>query len=79
MSDDAPRNLTDADIAALGHAIVEPVAALIKAQLVEDFQLEIGRGVIAWARRAIFGILFALAIWGASHFYTVTDTAPHQH
>lgn len=61
------RTLTDADILALVQALRKPVATEIKNQMIDDFQLDLGRSVIVWARRATFSILIALAIWAASH------------
>ena len=70
MPEEMPtRNLTDADVAALSRALTQPVAQAIKVQLVEDFQLEVGRTVIIWFRRTLIGLIIALAIWASSHAY----------
>lgn len=55
----AQRTLTDADVKA--------IVALLKEELVEDFYGEVGRGVWAWIKRAVFGLLLAFAIYAAAH------------
>ena len=45
MGDDT-RLLTDADVSA--------IVSELKRQLAEDFQLEVGRGVIAWLKRGLW-------------------------
>ena len=55
MSDD-DRLLTDADVKA--------IADELKKGLLKDFQLEVGRGVIYWAKRLAVLILLLLAVYG---------------
>lgn len=73
-----PRTLTDADVAALATALIKPVATEIKAQMVEDFKLDIGGMVIVWFRRAALGLIISLAVWGAAHALGYLDTAAHR-
>lgn len=54
MSED--RNLTDGD--------VEAIVAELKEQLVTDFYGEVGRGIWAWVKKALFVLLFVLALQG---------------
>ena len=54
MSDD--RNLTDAD--------VEAIVAELKEQLVTDFYGGVGRGIWGWVKKALFVLLFLLALQG---------------
>lgn len=56
MSD--PRNLTDAD--------VEAIVAKLKNELVEDFYGDLGRGVWAFVKKALIGLLLLLAIYGVA-------------
>lgn len=53
MSD---RNLTDADV----QAIVDK----LKTELVEDFYGDLGRGVWAFIKKALIGLLLVLAVYG---------------
>lgn len=55
--DKGNRSLTDADAKA--------IATELKKQLFKDLQLEVGRGVIFWAKRVFVLILLILAIYGA--------------
>lgn len=55
MGDDG-RKLTDDDVAA--------IVALLKQQLLTDFYGEVGRGVWGWVKKALFVILFVLALQG---------------
>lgn len=50
------RKLTDAD--------VEAIVTELKAQLVEDFEREVGRGFWAWIKKALFLVLLLLAVQG---------------
>lgn len=54
MSDD--RNLTDKD--------VEAIVDSLKEKLVTDFYGEVGRGFWGWVKKAIFVLLFILALQG---------------
>ena len=56
MSDD--RKLTDEDTIA--------VATELKRQLVQDFRLEVGMGVLALAKKALIWLLLILAIYGVT-------------
>lgn len=53
-----PRNLTDAD--------VEAIVAKLKTELVEDFYGDLGRGVWAFVKKALIGLLLLLAIYGVA-------------
>lgn len=73
------RTLTDADIQALKDALVTPVADAIRAQMVKEFQLDVGKAVIIWAKRAIIGLLILIAIWSTTHFSDyIPQPLPHQ-
>ena len=52
------RTLTDADVKA--------IVTLLKAELVEDFYGEVGRGVWSWIKKAVIGLLLAFAIYAAA-------------
>ena len=54
MSED--RNLTDADVTA--------IVSELKEQLVTDFYGEVGKGLWAWVKKALFVLLFILALQG---------------
>lgn len=54
MSDD--RNLTDKD--------VEAIVDSLKEKLVTDFYGEVGKGLWAWVKKALFVLLFILALQG---------------
>lgn len=56
MSD--PRNLTDAD--------VEAIVAKLKNELLVDFYGDLGRGVWAFVKKALIGLLLLLAIYGVA-------------
>lgn len=53
-----PRNLTDAD--------VEAIVAKLKTELVEDFYGDLGRGMWAFVKKALIGLLLLLAIYGVA-------------
>lgn len=53
------RNLTDAD--------VEAIVDRLKDELVADFYGEVGKGVWAWIKRIVIGLLFLLAVYGVAH------------
>jgi len=50
------RNLTDDDVKA--------IAAELKRQFAEDFQIEVGTGLLVWVKRALFIALVWLALQG---------------
>jgi hypothetical protein len=50
------RTLTDDD--------VEAIVTSLKAQLVSDFYGEVGRGVWHWVKKAFFGLVLILAVYG---------------
>ena len=54
MSDD--RNLTDTD--------VEAIVAELKRQLVADFQLEVGKGLLGWVKKIFWWLLLLAAVYG---------------
>lgn len=54
MSDE--RNLTEGD--------VEAIVMELKTQLLKDFQLEVGRGLLGWAYKAMWLLLLAAAVYG---------------
>lgn len=56
MSDD--RKLTDEDTIA--------VATELKRQLVQDFRLEVGMGVLALVKKALIWLLLILAVYGVT-------------
>jgi hypothetical protein len=58
MSDDEPRNLTNAD--------AREIAVQLKKQIMEDFKLEVGAGILALVKKALFYILLMLAIYGVT-------------
>lgn len=58
MEDTGPRNITDADANA--------IAGALKRQILADFKVEVGTGVLALARKAIIYILLLLAIYGVT-------------
>jgi len=51
------RTLTDADARA--------IATELKKQLLADFHLEVGKGVVYWIKRAVVVLLLLLALYGA--------------
>ena len=55
MSDDN-RNITDSDAKA--------IATELKKQIMEDFKLEVGAGVLIWVKRAVIVLLLYLAVVG---------------
>lgn len=69
MAEDA-RNFTDADLEKLASCLIIPVAAEIRRQMVEELQLDVGRTVLVWAKRAVVVVLVFIAMWGAAHFGT---------
>lgn len=68
MSDerDQARSLTDSD--------VDAIAAKVLQQLLERFQIEAGRGVLGFAKKALVVVLILLAIQGISGDRTVIET-----
>lgn len=52
------RSLTDDDVKA--------IVAELKTQLVHDFQMEVGKGVLSWVKRAAILLLILAAIYGFS-------------
>lgn len=52
------RLLSDADVAA--------IVTKLKTELLSDFQVNVGKGVIDWIKKAVLVVLFALAIKGIS-------------
>ena len=60
------RNLTDADVAAIIKGL--------KAELVTDFYGEVGRGVWSWIKKAMFGLLLLVAVYGMANH---KDIATH--
>lgn len=56
--EDNKRNLTERD--------VEAIVGELKRQLLADFQIEVGRGVLSWAKRAFWLLLLVLAVYGIS-------------
>jgi hypothetical protein len=50
------RTLTDADVA--------EIVAKFKESLLKDLQLEAGKGLLFWARKAFWGVMIALALYG---------------
>lgn len=53
-----PRNLTDAD--------VEAIVAKLKTELAADVYGDLGRGVWAFVKKALIGLLLLLAIYGVA-------------
>lgn len=56
MTDDDDRNLTAADVSA--------IVTELKLQLVKDFRLEVGRGVLDLVKKAALVLLLFLALQG---------------
>ena len=54
--EDPERHLADEDVKA--------IVAELKSQLLKDFQLEVGRGVWGWVKKAAVLILLLLAVQG---------------
>ena len=50
------RKLSDADVRAIANEL--------KAGLLKDFQMEVGKGVIFWAKRVTVLLLIILALYG---------------
>lgn len=57
MSDD--RNLTDRD--------AEAIASELKKQIMQDFKVEVGAGVLVLVKKSLIWILLLLAIYGITH------------
>lgn len=55
---DANRLLTDEDVSA--------IVTELKAQLVKDFQVEVGKGVLGWVKKALVLLLILAALYGVS-------------
>lgn len=53
---DANRLLTDEDVSA--------IVTELKTQLVKDFQIEVGKGVLGWVKRAAILLLILAAVYG---------------
>lgn len=58
MSGGDERTLTEDDVKA--------IVSELKSQLVKDFQIEVGKGVLGWVRRAAVLLLILLAVYGFS-------------
>ena len=58
MSDTQPRNITDADAAA--------IASQLKLQIMQDFRVEVGTGLLTLAKKAFFYVLLLLAVYGVT-------------
>lgn len=58
MRHEEERTLSDADVKA--------IVTGLKAELVRDFQLEVGRGVFAWVKRMGWWLLLLAALYGVS-------------
>jgi hypothetical protein len=56
MTEDDDRNLTAADVSA--------IVTELKTQLVKDFRLEVGRGVLDLVKKALLVLLLFLALQG---------------
>lgn len=56
MDDNESRLLSDADVAA--------IVTQLKAQLLSDFQVNVGKGVLDWIKKAVLVVMFALALKG---------------
>lgn len=54
---DQDRSLTEADVKA--------IVSELKTQLVQDFQIEVGKGVLGWVKKALFYLLLLAAVAGA--------------
>jgi hypothetical protein len=61
-----PRNLTDGD--------VEAIVVELKQQLVSDFYGEVGRGIWGWVKKALWVLLFILALQGIAGDRSALDT-----
>jgi hypothetical protein len=55
---DLDRSLTEADVKA--------IVSELKTQLVKDFQLEVGKGVLGWVKKALILLLILAALYGIS-------------
>lgn len=55
---DIDRLLTDEDVKA--------IVSELKAQLVKDFQIEVGKGVLGWVKKALILLLILAALYGIS-------------
>ncbi|AZI36310.1 hypothetical protein NT2_12_01600 [Caenibius tardaugens NBRC 16725] len=66
------RTLTDADV----QAIVDK----LKSELVADFYGDLGRGVWAFCKKALIGLILVLAVYGMASskvpFINVTEVKP---
>lgn len=70
-----PRNFTDADISQLLKGLIVPVSVEIRRQLVEEFELDLGRTVFRWLKRAAISTVVFVVLWGIAHFGP--DAASH--
>lgn len=61
------RTLSDDDIKALVIALTDPVAEAVMEGLAEKLQLEVGKGVLAWIKRALIGMLIIFAAYMVAH------------
>lgn len=55
--EDPDRSLTDEDVKA--------IVSELKTQLMQDFQIEVGKGVLGWVKKALFWLLLLAAVAGA--------------
>lgn len=65
---DVDRLLTDDDVKA--------IVSELKAQLVKDFQVEVGKGVLGWVKKALVLLLILAALYGVSGTGWFTRAAP---
>lgn len=66
---DVDRKITDADAKA--------IAAELKQQIMEDFKLEVGSGVLVWVKRALVVFLIYLAVVGMAGGRNFADAFPY--
>ncbi|WP_408590099.1 hypothetical protein [Novosphingobium sp.] len=50
----------------LSDSDVNAIVTQLKAQLLSDFQVNVGKGVLDWIKKAVLVLLFALALKGIS-------------
>lgn len=70
-SKDLDRLLTDDDVKA--------IVSELKAQLVKDFQIEVGKGVLGWVKKALILLVLLAALYGiagTSWFYRAAPAKP---
>jgi len=75
-----PRNLTDADVEAIVAKLKTELAADFYGELAADFYGDLGRGVWAFIKKALIGLLFLLTVYGMASskvpFVSVTEVKP---